>query len=222
LIKTGGVGSEVFKEAFKEATGRELLNVPDPTGKLEPALFSAACAENNIAVGSDLFAAFAEAQERAYRRHAVELTRRGGILPGVPEILATLASTSDVVQTVLSGNTLRSGRAKLEIFGLADWIDATCAVGGEDADTRPDLVRVAWDRAYAMHGLTLRPTETVVIGDTPADVDAALMNSCRIVAVATGRTSTEELARAGARLVLPDLADQQRALSAILAADDNK
>ena len=217
LIQTGGVGSKVFKAAFKAATGRDLENVPDPTGKLEPALFTAACAENGIQVTPAVFSAFAEAQEQEYRNRADDLAQRGRVLPGVRELLAELSETPGVVQTVLSGNTLRSGRAKLELFGLDHWLDYSCAVGGEDADNRPGLVAVAWDRAQRIHGHRYSPGDTVVIGDTPADVDAALRNDCRIVAVATGTTPAETLAEAGADMVLSDFADRQRALAAILS-----
>lgn len=218
LIQTGGVGTEVFKAAFKTATGRDLENTPDPTGKLEPALFRAACAENGIQVAPALFDAFAEAQEQEYRNRAADLGQRGRVLPGVRELLAALSETPGVVQTVLSGNTLRSGRAKLELFDLDNWLDYSCAVGGEDADTRPGLVAVAWDRAQMVHGHRYTGTDTVVVGDTPADVEAALRNGCRLVAVATGTTKAEKLTEAGADVVLPDLADQPRALEAILGS----
>jgi len=216
LIQTGGVGSEVFQTAFKAATGRDLENVPDPTGKLEPALFAAACVENGIQVTAAVFEAFAEAQEQEYRSRAADLGQRGRVLPGVRELLTALGETPGVVQTVLSGNTLRSGRAKLELFGLDRWLDYSCAVGGEDADTRPGLVAVAWNRAQMAHGHRYTAADTVVVGDTPADVEAALRNGCRLVAVATGTTTAEKLAEAGARMVLPDFADQRRALEAIL------
>ena len=219
LIKTGGVGSEVFKIAFEAATGRELAAVPDPTGKLEPAIFAAACAENGVTTSPELFGAFAAAQEKAYRDHAADLVELGGVLPGVEETLAALAATPGLIQTVLSGNTRRSGRAKLEVFGLAPWIDFSCAGGGDDADTRAALVPVVWERVRAVHGIACTPQETVVVGDTPADVETALTNGCQVVAVATGKTEAAQLVRAGARVVLSDLSNRERALTVILSAD---
>jgi phosphoglycolate phosphatase-like HAD superfamily hydrolase len=219
LLQTGGVGSEVFREAFAAATGQALENSPDPTGKLEPALFAAACAENGIPTSTELFEAFATAQEQGYRNHAANLVERGRVLPGVRQLLAALADVPEVIQTVLSGNTLRSGRAKLELFGLASWLDLSCAVGGEDGAARPELVSAAWSRVYSVRSRSFTASQTVVIGDTPADVDAALSNHCRIVAVATGKTTAEELAAAGAEAVLPDLSDWRAALTVILQSD---
>jgi phosphoglycolate phosphatase-like HAD superfamily hydrolase len=130
-------------------------------------------------------------------------------------VLAALDGTPGVVQTVLSG-TLRSGWAKLELFGLDGWLDPSCAVGGEDADTRPGLVAVAWRRARKVHGHSYAGTDTVIVGDTPLDVDAALRNGCRIVAVATGTTTAGKLVEAGADIVLPDPGSQRCALEAII------
>jgi phosphoglycolate phosphatase-like HAD superfamily hydrolase len=45
----------------------------------------------------------------------------------------------------------------------------------------------------------------LIIGDTPYDVDCAAANGCRCLAVATGWSSAEELATAGADRVVSDL-----------------
>jgi phosphoglycolate phosphatase-like HAD superfamily hydrolase len=135
-------------------------------------------------------------------------------------VLRVLSSRSDVTQTVLSGNTPASGKAKLEIFGLSDYMDFACAVGGTDAPTRPELVRVAWDRTYSAHGHRFSRVDTVVIGDTPADVDTAHRNGCRLVCVATGRTAEDTLREAGAETVLSDLSDVQATLEAIMGPSE--
>jgi len=56
---------------------------------------------------------------------------------------------------------------------------------------------------------------TVVIGDTPLDVEAALVSGAVSVAVATGQFSEADLRAAGADVVLPDLTDP-RPLLAVL------
>ena len=57
---------------------------------------------------------------------------------------------------------------------------------------------------------------TVLVGDTPLDVAAALATGARAVAVATGSSTEAELAAAGAHAVLPDLSDTERVRAAIL------
>ena len=57
----------------------------------------------------------------------------------------------------------------------------------------------------------------MLVGDTALDVAAALATGARVVGVATGGTTADELVAAGADAVLPDLADTAAVLAAILA-----
>jgi phosphoglycolate phosphatase-like HAD superfamily hydrolase len=50
----------------------------------------------------------------------------------------------------------------------------------------------------------------VLIGDTPRDVAAALTAGVQVIAVASGRSSIEDLQAAGASKVLEDLTDTAR------------
>jgi phosphoglycolate phosphatase-like HAD superfamily hydrolase len=59
---------------------------------------------------------------------------------------------------------------------------------------------------------------TVLVGDTPLDVAAALATEARAVGVATGGPTAAELAASGAETVLPDLTDTCAVLSAITGA----
>lgn len=81
------------------------------------------------------------------------------------------------------------------------------------------LVEVARRRAAAGPGRAAAAyagTSTVVIGDTPLDVAAALSAGARAVGVATGSYSAADLAAASAHAVLPTLADTPLVLEALL------
>jgi phosphoglycolate phosphatase-like HAD superfamily hydrolase len=54
------------------------------------------------------------------------------------------------------------------------------------------------------------------VGDTPLDVAAALAGGARAVGVATGPFGEDELRGSGADAVLPDLADVDSVLAAVL------
>ncbi|GIH15794.1 HAD family hydrolase [Rugosimonospora africana] len=139
----------------------------------------------------------------------------GRVLPGVRAVVAALARTAGVVQSVLTGNQVDTARLKLAAFGLVPPLDLAAGAFGSDSEDRPALVPVARARAEAAYGAD-RVGPIVLVGDSRLDVETARDNGVRIVAVATGETSREALAAAGADVVLDDLADQRRALAAIL------
>jgi phosphoglycolate phosphatase-like HAD superfamily hydrolase len=55
-----------------------------------------------------------------------------------------------------------------------------------------------------------------VVGDTPSDIEAAVAHGARSVGVASGQFTELQLAEAGADEVLPDLADTDKAVNAII------
>lgn len=215
LIKTGGVGSEVYAAAFERVTGQPLKEMPDVLGRTEPVIFRDALALHHLTDPGGLYARFAEAQAQGYTDRLNDLRERGQALPGTAEALQTLASRDDVVQSVLTGNTRPSAQIKLAAFGLDTYLNLDVAAYGTDSDTRADLVGIARQRASSHTGHTFSPDTTVIIGDTPADVIAARDGQARIVAVATGRNTPAELADAGADIVLPDLSDTPALIAAL-------
>jgi phosphoglycolate phosphatase-like HAD superfamily hydrolase len=86
-----------------------------------------------------------------------------------------------------------------------DWFVVTAF--GDEAETRPGLVRRALERQRVRTGRDTLPRDVVVIGDTPKDVACARENACKSLAVATGRFSREDLEAAGASRVVDDLSD---------------
>src|SRR5690606_34554662 len=91
-------------------------------------------------------------------------------------------------------------------FDLDQWLDLDIGAYGTDDSVRPNLVAIAQQRAHDRHGHTYTRDTTIVIGDTTSDVEAALKGGAQIIAVASGRTTADQLREAGARTVLPDLA----------------
>ena len=128
-----------------------------------------------------------------------------------------LARRVCVVQSVLTGNVRPMAEMKLSALGLDGHLDLEAGAYGESHEVRAELVHLARDKAARRYGTDFSGAATVLVGDTPLDVAAALETGARVVAVATGGATAAALAESGAHTVLPDLTDTPAVLSAILA-----
>ena len=136
-------------------------------------------------------------------RRAPDLRARfaahGHALPGAAAALAAVAAMGpDAVQSVLTGNLPAIAEAKLAALGLAIHLDLEIGAYGDHHEVRAELVHLARQRAAAAYGRDFSGAATVLVGDTPLDVEAALATGARSVAVATGGSSAADLAAAGA------------------------
>jgi phosphoglycolate phosphatase-like HAD superfamily hydrolase len=105
---------------------------------------------------------------------------------------------------------------KVGALGLTGFLDLAIGAYGNVSTVRADLVPVARQNAAARYGGDYTGSATVLIGDTPKDVEAALATGARAVAVATGSFGMQQLAEAGASVVLPDLTDTGQVVAAVL------
>jgi len=137
----------------------------------------------------------------------------GRALPGAHEVLASLADEPAIYQSVLTGNLREVARIKLEVFGLDGYLDLASGAYGDDDSDRPKLVTLAQQRAAERTGVTFGNDATVLIGDTTKDVEAGLAAGVRVIGVATGKTSVQELRDAGAHDVASDLKACRNALN---------
>jgi phosphoglycolate phosphatase-like HAD superfamily hydrolase len=146
----------------------------------------------------------------------VELTAgrdaRERLLPGVVEAIIACQGR-DWATGVLTGNAETVGRAKLRAAGL----DLLLRDGawGDDPVERGHLVATAIATIAATTGRRYTPSETVLIGDTPADINAAKLGGAAVLAVATGRFDVPTLESHGADLALPDLSDTDQVVRAL-------
>jgi phosphoglycolate phosphatase len=121
-----------------------------------------------------------------------------------------------LVQSLLTGNIRALAEVKLGALGLTDHLDLAVGAYGDTSEVRAELVQVARERAALAYDCEFDGAATVLVGDTPRDVEAALATGARAVGVATGSYTATELAVAGAHAVLHDLTDTALALTAIL------
>jgi phosphoglycolate phosphatase len=133
----------------------------------------------------------------------------GAVLPGVVALLDALDGPGPDgerwVVGVLTGNLEGVARARLDHAGLADRLHVG-AFGDANVE-RWELVAVAMDVCSDHHGGSHAVARTVLVGDTPRDVEAAARAGARSLAVPTGPISRDELAASGPDALVDDLTD---------------
>jgi phosphoglycolate phosphatase-like HAD superfamily hydrolase len=140
--------------------------------------------------------------------HAPELAdlvrERGTVLPGAAEAIAALAMAGadgadaaasaaggehgarQVVQALLTGNIRPLAEVKLGALGLTGHLDLDVGAYGDVHELRSQLVEPARRKAALAYGADFGGHATILVGDTPLDVEAALVAGARAVGVATG------------------------------------
>jgi phosphoglycolate phosphatase len=217
LIDTRGVGRELSAQAFEQVTGVPMIKQAKIDGITEAVIFRETAKLHGLQTERRDFDRFAAALTKAHLERAGELRERGHALPGAASALDALGELPGVVQTVLTGNVRMVAEIKLQVFGLDRHIRWDIGAFGEDDDVRAELVRIALGRATNAFGEPVTSRDVVLIGDTPADVEAALANDAAVIAVASGKSSVEDLREAGAMTVLQSLEDLD-SLKALVAA----
>lgn len=221
LVDIGGLGREIYAAVFSEVTGHPLERVADMTGRTDRAIVTDTLRLHGIEATEDTVTAFANAVASAFATRDGEIRIRGRALPGAKEALEAIAGTPDVVQSVLTGNMASIAVGKLTAFEMNMFIDFDVGAYGLDDVRRPPLVQLARRRAAEKYGAMFDSTSTVLVGDTPHDVRAGHEGGARVVAVATGSSDEKTLRSAGADVVLPDLADTNAVVRAVLGVSAN-
>ena len=119
----------------------------------------------------------------------------GFLAPGIADLLAELAGDPRYRFSLVTGNFEPVARLKLDRAGIGDFFPRGQGGFGTDAEDRVELPPLA--RARAGDNGTPWPRErTLVIGDTPRDIDCARADGLRVIAVTTGPFRADALAEA--------------------------
>ncbi|MER7312714.1 HAD family hydrolase [Streptomyces halstedii] len=208
LVYTGDIDRRVYKETFTSVVGRPPTALPARgTGVTMPLAVRELLRVNRVPEQSvETLAAsiIAELPDRL-AGHRELLATEGVIMPGAVDALAAVQQAEHLIPTVVTGNLRGSAETKLSELGLVGYVDTTIGGYASDDPHRPALVRFAQDRAAAKHGGRFSRDNTVIVGDSLEDVRTGLEGGARVVAVASGTTTDQQLRDAGAQHVLPDL-----------------
>ena len=196
LLVTGGAGAVAWQRAFRELHGID-ANIEEHThaGMTDPEIAEIVFREVIGRDGDEAERAAAIAGYLSHLEDAVEESSGYRVMPGVEALLARLAGEG-VLLGIVTGNIEAAAQIKLARGGLNHFF----AFGGYGSDSRDrtELTKRAVERGGVVAGSPLDLGATIAVGDTPRDVKAGHGAGIRVVGVATGQYSVEELRGAGA------------------------
>jgi len=208
LVDCGKAAGKCFSAAFREAFGVAcpIFAAEEVSGLTDTAILAEVVRRLDLAA-SDSEERRALAFKIYARNLASELKRSPArALPGAGEAVEKIRSIPGCAAGLLTGSTEATARIKLEAAGIG-FDQFVCGAYSEDGELREALPPAARRRFAEIFGG--EPRITIVIGDTPRDVRAALATGCEFIGVTTGPYSKEALEQAGARVILNDFADPE-------------
>jgi phosphoglycolate phosphatase-like HAD superfamily hydrolase len=219
LIRSNGAGRETLRFALQEVFGA--------TGPLEEYKMSGKTDARIItdlmtAVGipkreitanlTAVYALMAEHGKKIFPEHHMKPC------PGVPELLTVLNGRNDILLGILTGNSRPTAPIKLSAAGI-DPAQFRIGAYGSDNPDRNALPAIGMERAAQLTGLPFAGYNTIIIGDTPADILCARAGQATAVAVASGWHATHTLHRYQPDILLENLADTTAVLQTLLAEE---
>jgi phosphoglycolate phosphatase-like HAD superfamily hydrolase len=205
LLVTGGAGAVAWQRAFRESHGID-ANIEEHThaGMTDPEIAEIVFREVIGRDGTEAERAQAIAGYLSHLADAVEESSGYRVMPGIEALLTRLAGEG-VLLGIVTGNIESAAHIKLARGGLNRFF----AFGGYGSDSRDrtELTRKGIERGAAVSGSPLDLATTIAVGDTPRDVKAGHGAGIKVVGVATGSYSVEELEDAGADWAIPDVTE---------------
>jgi phosphoglycolate phosphatase len=191
LVRTGGAGVEAFRKVFatefKATDGFEKLKF---AGRTDTGLVREFFEYHKIPLTQ-------ENKERFFEHYIFlldSILSQGAPrhCEGVGEFIAALnALPKPPLLGLLTGNIRLGAEIKLRHCGL--WETFKMGAFADDSEDRNQIAVAARERGSRLLGKKLRGEEILVIGDTPHDIRCGRFIDAKVLAVATGGATLEEL-----------------------------
>lgn len=208
LIHSGGAGRRSICQGIAAVTGRPVASV-DPrfsfAGMTDRAILRRALQECGERAEMERIGAALD----AYLDVLADEVKRASsyrVLEGVESILEALRQRGSMMG-LGTGNAERGARIKLGRAGLNHYF--TFGGFGCEAEDRADVIRRAIARGAAKFGEKPTSCRSVIIGDTPADIEAAKANGAASLIVSTGSWSHRELQKRDPTWLVDSLASKR-------------
>jgi phosphoglycolate phosphatase-like HAD superfamily hydrolase len=204
LVHTGGAGARSWNAAFETIYGMPAdIGQHTSAGETDPQVaretFRGVLGREPV--GDEL--------DPIYAQYLLHLSDDIGssphyrMLAGADTVLRRLVDAG-VILGIVSGAMEGAARTKLMPANLNRFF--LFGAYGSDSPDRPELTRIAIEKAAQLHA-DLSPSDVFVVGDTPLDIAAAHAAGAVSVGVATGNYGQDDLRVAGAAHVLGSLTD---------------
>ncbi|MGA0173339.1 MAG: HAD family hydrolase [Phycisphaerales bacterium] len=218
LLLTHGAGLRAMSRALADvhgphACGEYGFDGVDTSGRLDSHIWRDLSRRHGLADDDATHATF----RTRYHHHLEQAFRddaQAHALPGALPLVERLRREPQITLGLLTGNYPETGRLKVRMAGFDPDHFVIGAFASDGADRRA-LTPVARARFAERHGREVPAGQTIIIGDTPHDVDCAKAHGCRCLAVTTGRHPAEELV--GADRIVADLTATEDLATWILA-----
>lgn len=193
LVRTGGAGVKAFAKVFEtEFNARDGFEKLKFAGRTDVSLVREFFKYHVIAETPENF-------ERFFERYVFWLDyimnhSQTEACPGVREFVDELKDLAKrPVTGLLTGNIRLGAEIKLRHFDL--WKEFETGAFADDNEDRDQIAAVARERGRRLLGNGLRDEDILVIGDTPLDIRCGRAIGAKVLAVATGGATLEELKR---------------------------
>jgi len=205
LLVTGGAGGVAWQRAFEQLHGVE-ADIAEHTdaGMTDPEIVAIVFRE---VLGREGTAAERSRAIAAYLGHlpdAVAESTGYRVMPGIEELLPRLIERG-LLLGLVTGNIEAAAHIKLSRAGLNRYF----GFGGYGSDSpyRTAVTEAALRRAKLVSGDGFDATACISVGDTPRDITAGHGAGIRVVGVATGTYSVDQLKQAGADWAISEVSD---------------
>jgi len=203
LVRTGGAGVKAFAKVFETEFGaRDGFENLKFGGRTDVSLVREFFGVHKIAPTPENF-------QRFFGRYVFWLDHilqksETATCPGVWEFIHQLQTLSHPpLLGLLTGNIRLGAEIKLRHFDL--WKVFATGAFADDHEDRNQIAAIARERGCKILGERLRHEQVLVIGDTRLDIGCARGIGARVLAVATGGSTLEDLRRHAPDWAVADL-----------------
>ena len=191
LIRSGGAGVKAFAKVFAlEFNARDGFERLKFAGRTDLSLLREFFSLHGIPATSENF-------QRFFDRYVFWLDHilresEARLCPGVREFIDGLqALAPPPLLGLLTGN-IRLG-AEIKLRHLRLWEAFATGAFADDHEERGQIALIARQRASRILGQDLRADQVLVVGDTPHDIRCGRAIGAKVLAVATGTCTLQEL-----------------------------